>query len=226
VSVAALVLGIIGTALAAWALTWNIVSLLLHGARPRLTPVVGVLTPDAGHLLSPATERISDTLRQTIEQFDGPLVVGVQIANAGRVPFHVAGWGIRPESAKYTYVPARNELGIPPTNTCDIGPGAHALFLTGLDNAFAVIADHKAPESPSLSLHMVVYSGGRERESKAVPLALLKSMQNTTRTKTIVSNHQSPEPDNSHRSGDGQQQSLEQSNAHLTGAHDPTRLSW
>jgi hypothetical protein len=157
--------------------------------------------------LSPATENISDALRQTIEQFDGPLVVGVQVANAGRVPFHVAGWGIRPESANHTFVPARNELGIPPTTTCDVAPGAHALFLTDLVNAFAAIADHKATESPSLCLRMVVFSGGRERKSKAVPLALLKSMQNTTRTETIVTNNQSSETDESHRSGDGEQQS-------------------
>jgi hypothetical protein len=214
VSVAALVLGIVGTVLGASSLTWNIVAFLQQGARPKLTPVVGVLTPDAGHLLSPATESISDALRQTIEQFDGPLVVGVQVANAGRVPFHVAGWGIRPESANHTFVPARNELGVPPKTTCDIAPGAHALFLTELANAFAAIADHKASESPSLCLRMVVFSGGRDRKSKAVPLALLKSMQNT-RTKTIMAINQSPEADKSHRSDDGEQQS----------PHDPTRLS-
>jgi hypothetical protein len=207
VSAAALILGIIGTVLGASSLTWNIVSFLQQGARPKLTPVVGVLTPDAGHLLSPATERISDALRQTIEQFDGPLVVGVQVANAGRVPFHVAGWGIRPESAKHTFVPARNELGIPPTTTCDIAPGAHALFLTELANAFAAIADHKATESPSLCLRMVLFSGGCERKSKAVPLALLKSMQNTTQTKTIMAINQNRETGEFHRSGDGEQQS-------------------
>src|SRR5207249_3008135 len=147
-------------------------------------PVAGVLTPDAGHLLSPATESMSDALRQTIEQFDGPLVVGVQVANVGRAPFHVAGWGIRPESAKHTFVPACNELGIPPKTTCDIAPGAHALFLTELVNAFAAIADHKASQSPSLCLRMILFSGGRDRKSKAVPLALLKSMQNI-KTKTI-----------------------------------------
>src|SRR5262249_58004836 len=122
VSAAALVLGIIGIVLGASSVSWNIVSFLQQGARPRLTPVVGVLTPDAGHLLSPATESMSDALRQTIEQFDGPLVVGVQVANVGRAPFHVAGWGIRPESANHTFVPARNELGVPPTTTCDIAP--------------------------------------------------------------------------------------------------------
>jgi hypothetical protein len=205
VTLAAVVLGIVATVLAASALTWNIVSFLLQGARPRLTPVVGVLAPDAGHLLSPATGIMSDTLRQTIEQFDGPLVVGVQVANAGRVPFHVAGWGIRPESANHTFVPARNELGIPTNTTCDIAPGGHALLLTELVNAFAVIADHKATESQSLCLQMVVFSGGRDRKSKAVPLALLTSMQNTTRAKTIVPMNQSPETAKSHRSGDWQQ---------------------
>jgi hypothetical protein len=226
VSVAALVLGIVGTVLAAWALTWNIVSFLLQGARPRLTPVVGVLTPDAGHLLTPATGSMSDTLRQTIEQFDGPLVVGVQVTNAGRVPFHVAGWGIRPESANHTFVPARNELGVPPRTTCDIAPGAHALFLTELVNAFVLIADHKATESLSLCLRMVMFSGGRDRKSKAVPLALLKSMQNTTRAKTIVTNNRSPQTDESHRSGDWEQQCPDQSKAQSTYAHDPMRLSW
>jgi hypothetical protein len=226
VSVAALVLGIVGTVLAAWALMWNTVSFLLQGARPKLTPVVGVLTPDAGHLLSPATGSMSTTLRQTIEQFDGPLVVGVQVANVGRVPFHVAGWGIRPESANHTFVPARNELGIPSKTTCDIAPGGHALFLTELVNAFAVIADHKATESLSLCLHMVLFSGGRERKSKAVPLALLKSMQNTARAKKIVTNNEGPGLDNSHRPGDWEQRSGEQSKAHSAAAANPARLSW
>jgi hypothetical protein len=207
IGAAALILGIVGTVLGASSLTWNIVSFLQQGARPRLTPVVGVLTPDAGHLLSPATESISDALRQTIEQFDGPLVVGVQVANAGRVPFHVAGWGIRPESAKHTFVPARNELGFPPKTTCDIAPGAHALFLTELANAFAAIADHKATQSPSLCLRMVLFSGGRDRKSKAVPLALLKSMQNTTRARTLTVANQSPEAAETPRSDDGEQQS-------------------
>jgi hypothetical protein len=226
VTVAALVLGIIGTALAAWALTWNIVSFLLQGARPKLTPVVGVLTPDAGHLLSPATGNMTDTLRQTIEQFDGPLVVGVQVANVGRVPFHVAGWGIRPESANHTFVPARNDLGVPPNTSCDIAPGGHALFLTELVNAFAVIADHKATESPSLCLRMVLFSGGHDRKSKAVPLALLKSMQNTIRTKTKTTNIQSSDTDNSRRSGRWERPSLEQPNTDSTCVHNPTRLSW
>lgn len=209
VSAAALVLGIIGIVLGASSLTWNIVSFLQQGARPRLTPVVGVLTADAGHLLSPATESVSDALRQTLEQFDGPLVVGVQVANAGRAPFHCAGWGIRPESAKHTFVPSHNELGLPPRTTCDIAPGAHALFLTELTNAFVAIADHKATQSPSLCLHMVVFSGGRDHKSKAVPLALLKSMQNI-RTKTVTAINpinQSPQIDETHRSGDGEPQS-------------------
>jgi hypothetical protein len=225
VNVAALALGIIGTVLAASSLTWNIASFLLQGARPRLTPVVGVLTPDAGHLLSPATENMSDTLRQTIEQFDGPLVVGLQVTNVGRAPFHVAGWGIRPESAKHTFVPTCNELGMPPKTACDIAPGAHALFLTELVNAFAVIAHHKANESLSLCLRMMLFSGGHDRKSKAVPLALLKSMQNT-RTKTIVTNSQSPEADKSHQCSDREQRSLDQPKARSTHAPNPTRLSW
>jgi hypothetical protein len=205
--VAALVLGIIGTVLGASSLTWNVVSFLQQGARPKLTPVVGVLTPDAGHLLSPATESLSDALRQTIEQFDGPLVVGVQVANAGRAPFHVAGWGIRSESAKHTFMPTHNKLGVPPKTTCDIAPGTHALFVTELSNAFTAIADHKATESPSLCLRMVLFSGGRDRKSKTVPLALLKSMQNTSRTKTSMPINQSSEAAKSRQSGDGEHQS-------------------
>jgi hypothetical protein len=73
---------------------------------------------------------------------------------------------------------------------------------------------------------MVLFSGGRDRKSKAVPLALLKSMQNTIRTKTIVTNNQRADRDSSHRSGDWEQQSPEQSKAHSTSAPDPTRLSW
>jgi hypothetical protein len=73
---------------------------------------------------------------------------------------------------------------------------------------------------------MVLFSGGRDRKSKPVPLALLKSMQNTIRTKTIVANNQSPEIENFRRSGDWEQQSPKQSKAHSTFAPDPTRLSW
>jgi hypothetical protein len=54
---------------------------------------------------------------------------------------------------------------------------------------------------------MVLFTGGRERKSKAVPLALLKSMQNTTRKKTIIAINQNSDVRESHRSGDGEQQS-------------------
>jgi hypothetical protein len=182
VTVAALVLGVIGTVLSASSLSWNMAQFQLQGARPKLTAVAGVITADAGHLLCAATTEMTDTLRQTIEQFDGPIVVGVQVANKGRAPFHVAGWGIRRESSTDTFVPERNPLGHPTVVSCDIAPGAHALFLTELANAFIVTA---GAERSSLRVQMVIYSGGRNRLSDAVPLALLKAMENA-RTKTII----------------------------------------
>ncbi|UGT90309.1 hypothetical protein [Mycobacterium ostraviense] len=44
-TVAPLILGIIGTVLAAGSLGWQVWSCVLQGARPKLTPVVGFLTP-------------------------------------------------------------------------------------------------------------------------------------------------------------------------------------
>lgn len=44
VAVAAFVLGIVGTVLAALSLGWQVLSIALLGARPKLTPIVGVLT--------------------------------------------------------------------------------------------------------------------------------------------------------------------------------------
>jgi hypothetical protein len=68
VTVAAFVLGIIGTVLAAPSLTWQIVAFSLPGARPKLTPVVGVLS--AGGLVSgPAARDVTDSQRRAIEQF-------------------------------------------------------------------------------------------------------------------------------------------------------------
>lgn len=108
-TVAAFVLGIIGTVLAAASLTWQIVAFLLQGARPKLTPVVGVLS--AGGLVSgPAARDVTDSLRRAIEQFpSGPLVIGVKVVNAGRAPFHVAGWAVRSEPSTISFVPGPDD---------------------------------------------------------------------------------------------------------------------
>ena len=61
-TVAAFVLGIVGTVLAAASLGWQVLSFMLQGARPQLTPVIGVSTA-GGIVTNDATRDIRDALR-------------------------------------------------------------------------------------------------------------------------------------------------------------------
>ena len=101
-TVAAFVLGIIGTALAAASLTSNIVVFLLQGARPKLTPVVGILTA-GGLVTTNATRDIRESLVHTAAQLPpGPPVIGVEVVNA------VARWEIRADPSGTSLVPVDN----------------------------------------------------------------------------------------------------------------------
>jgi hypothetical protein len=64
---------------------------LCRVARPKLTPIIGMLTPPC-ILTNDATRDIRASLANAAKQLQpGPLIVGVKIVNAGRAPFHVAG---------------------------------------------------------------------------------------------------------------------------------------
>ena len=115
--VAAFVLAVIGT---------------IVGARPKLTPIVGIRT--AGGLASnDATRDVRESLASAANQLPpGPLVVGVKVVNAGRSPFHVAEWALRSDPSKTSFQQFDNPLGSPAV-PCDIAPGASEIFFTELN---------------------------------------------------------------------------------------------
>ncbi len=81
-SVAGFVLGLVATVLAVASLGWQIGTFLRQRPRPRLTAVIGRLTPD-GLLTNDASADVRECLSNAAEQFDD-LVIGVKVVNAGR----------------------------------------------------------------------------------------------------------------------------------------------
>jgi hypothetical protein len=167
VTVAAFVLGVIGTVFAAASLTWQVVSFLLQSARPKLTPVVGLLTP-GGLVTNDASRDVRESLVHAATQLPpGPLIIGVKVVNAGRAPFHVAGWAIRADPGGTSLVPVDVPVGgteVPH----DIPPGASAMFITEMQHAhrFADVAERVEARRPQIVL--TVSSGGRTCVSKPI----------------------------------------------------------
>ena len=85
-TIAAFVLAVIGTVVGAVSLTWTIAAFLLQGARPKLTPIIGIRS--AGGLIhNDASRDVRESLAHAAEQMPpGPLVIGVKVVNAGRAP--------------------------------------------------------------------------------------------------------------------------------------------
>lgn len=133
-SVAGFVLGLIGTVLGVVSLGWQVATFLRRRPRPKLTAVVGRLTPE-GLLTNDASGDVRGSLMDAAEQLDGiPLIIGVKVANAGGSPFHVAGWAIRSESDGTSLMPVEKSIGgadFPHV----IPPGGNAVFLTELQHA-------------------------------------------------------------------------------------------
>jgi hypothetical protein len=171
-TVAALILGILGFGVGVASLTWNIVSFLWQGARPKLTPVVGTVTP-GGMVTHDATRDAREGLVHAAAQLPpGPLIIGVKVTNAGRAPFHVAGWAIRADPGGPSLVPVDVPIGgtaIPH----DIPPGANANFITELQHVhrFASIAERVEGRRPRIVA--TVSSGGRTYVSKPIAPAWL-----------------------------------------------------
>jgi hypothetical protein len=173
VTVAAFVLALIGTITATASLTWNIVSFLLQGARPKLTPVVGF--PSGGGLIYVDATR--DDAREApmsaAQQMPpGPFVIGVKVINAGRAPFHVAEWALRSDPSKTSLKQFDNPLGSPAV-PYDIAPGASETFFTELNAASALAAASKTVDGKPQYVVVTVLSGGRTYTTKPVaPLVL------------------------------------------------------
>ncbi|ORA15048.1 hypothetical protein [Mycobacterium asiaticum] len=163
-SVAGFVLGLVGTVLAVASLGWQLVTQRMQRPRPKLTPVVGRLTPD-GLVTNDASRDVRESLADIAEQLeDIPLIIGVKVVNAGREPFHVAGWAVRSDPDGTSLVPLEKPIAgadVPH----DIPPGGCALFLTELQHAYRFAAGAEG-ESPRIVL--TVSSGARTYATKPV----------------------------------------------------------
>ena len=166
-TVAAFVLGVLGFGLAASSLTWQIYTFLMQGARPKLTPVIGMLTA-GGILTNDATRDIRRSLASAAKQLQpGPLIVGVKVVNAGRASFHVAKWAIRadPNGASF------NVLGDPigsPTVPCDIAAGAEETFFMHFNGATNLKTGIDRLDGTPQRIVATVVSGGRTYVSKPI----------------------------------------------------------
>jgi hypothetical protein len=171
-TVAAFVLGIIGALLAAASLTWNIVAFLFQGARPKLTPVIGMLTA-GGIVTDDATRDVRDSLRSAAAQLPaGPLIIGVKVVNAGRAPFHVADWELRADPHGANFKVLDDPIGSPAV-PCDIPAGAQKTFFMHLDGARTLASGCEAIDGKPQRIVATVSSGGRTYVSKPVEPALL-----------------------------------------------------
>ncbi|MGA9675404.1 MAG: hypothetical protein WBR28_09180 [Mycobacterium sp.] len=166
-TVAAFVLAVIGAITAAVSLTWNIVAFLLQGARPKLTPIIGMR--NAGGLVhNDATRDVRESIVSAARQVPpGPLVIGVKVVNAGRAPFHVAEWALRSDPSKTSLKQLDNPLGSPAV-PCDIAPSATEIFFTELNNAYALAQAGQTIDNKPQRIVLTVSSGGRTYKSKPV----------------------------------------------------------
>jgi hypothetical protein len=167
-TVAAFVLGLLGFGVAVSSLTWQVYTFLMQGARPKLTPVVGYHY-GGGLLTNDASRDVRESLRSATAQFPpgGQLVVGVNVVNAGRAPFHVAKWAIRVDPARTSFVSVDDPQGCPSVPH-DIAPGAEATFFTGLVNIRALSAASGAIDRRRQLVVATVTSGGRTYTSKPI----------------------------------------------------------
>jgi hypothetical protein len=172
VTVAAFILAVLGFGVGVASLTWNIVSFLWQGARPKLTPIVGFRSP-GGLVWNDASRDVRESLASAAKQMPpGPLVIGVKVVNAGRAPFHVAEWALCSDPSKTSLKQFDNPLGSPVVG-CDIAPGASETFFTELNAAYALASASQAIDGKPQRIMVTVSSGGRTYVSKPVATANL-----------------------------------------------------
>lgn len=171
-TVAAFVLGIVGTVLAAGSLGWQVWSFVLQGARPKLAPVIGFLTA-GGLVSSDATRDVRESIKSAASQVTpGPLVIGVKVVNDGRAPFHVTGWAVRADPSTISFAVLDNQIA-GPTIPCDLPPSGEATFVTELVNARALANGGQAVDGKPQQITLTVSSGSRKFTTKPVhPMSL------------------------------------------------------
>ncbi len=186
--VASLVLGIVGTVLAAGSLGWNVAQYLLTGARMTLAPIVGI-----GGGSTVPLDATTD-MRPTLQQFETQLntdaadrIIGVTVVNKGRVDLCVTRWSFRVLPIARWWSPRRYAVTLwmfrsvpvgpdflPPTDPgcpalpCTIPPGGAETFLTKLDRVWLVTTSiDKVSDPRRLRVVATATSGGRTRASKS-----------------------------------------------------------
>jgi hypothetical protein len=154
-------------------LTWQVYTFLMQGARPKLTPIVGMLTP-GGMLTNDATRDVRYSMMSAVKQLaPGPLIVGVKVVNAGRASFHVADWAIRADPSGTSFQVAGEQMGSP-TVPCDIPAGAEKIFFMHYDAARTLKSGADRIERKTHRIVATVSSGGRTFASEPIaPESLL-----------------------------------------------------
>ncbi|CAM2867870.1 hypothetical protein BST27_26265 [Mycobacterium intermedium] len=170
-SVAAFVLGVVATVLSVASLSWQSIDFARRSPRPKLTPLVGLMTP---HGL--VTNDASADVREVITDAEGnlsagPFIIGVKVVNTGRTPCYVDGWAVRAEPSGTSLVPVEKPIGgdeVP----LEIPAGGSAIFITELQHArrFAQVAGRVAGQPPQIVL--AVTSGARTYVTKPVASGL------------------------------------------------------
>lgn len=130
--VAALVLGITGTLLAALSLGWNITQYRLSGARPELTPIIGA-DCGGGTLPIEATADVQSALaaiEAESETDPADRILGVTITNKGRADLVITRWSFRSEPTGAEFLPP-TDPGCPEL-PCTIPPGGALTLFTKL----------------------------------------------------------------------------------------------
>ncbi|PJE22166.1 MAG: hypothetical protein CK431_17960 [Mycobacterium sp.] len=169
-SVAGFVLGLVAAVVAVISLGWQLISYRHQRPCPKLKPVIGRLTPD-GLVTNDASSDVRESSAAVADQLeDVPLIIGVKVVNAGRTPFHVAGWAIRTDPDGTSLVPVEKPVAgadVPH----EIPPQGSAVFLTEFRHAqrFAAAAHNAAgSEDPSPRIVLTVSSGTRTYRTKPI----------------------------------------------------------
>lgn len=165
--VAGLVLGIVGSVLAAVSLGWNIAQYLLTGARPKLRPIVGT---DYGGSTVPmeATTDVRPTLRQLETQLgteSRDRILGIAVVNKGRADLVITRWSFCSEPTGAEFLPPADP-GCPHL-PCTIPPGGESILFTKLDRVrFLAAAGEVIGGGQQQRVVATVTSGGRTHTSK------------------------------------------------------------
>lgn len=171
-TIAAFILSVLGFGVGVASLTWQVYTFLMQGARPELTPVIGIHYGH-GYVTNDATRDVRESLRSAAAQLPrGLLIIGVKVVNAGRAPFHVARWALRSDPAGTSFVSVEIPIGCPEV-PYDIAPGAEAIFFTDLDKVRGLTAASAAIDGRPQRLVATVTSGGRTFTSKPIHTPML-----------------------------------------------------